>query len=371
MKHVYNILVALCVLLFIVSCKKAVPPHGGTAHHYVLDMKEDNTECMFEDMFCDIELIPLENKRECMVGNCMKVMVEGEHIYLWDMNGKDALLSFNMDGTFHCQIGDVGHSKGEYSYMENFTVDRDGDTIALLDYNVLKLYNVDGEFIGLKELEKNWENMLLSTRGLVLCTHYRGFGVDHLIQILDLHSDDMKVFLPVDSTAISYPPYSENVIQQVGDTVCFFDFLSSTFYLYDVDNPDDAESIHLHTGSMINPEIAKKSDPLGKIVNDLVESFVYTGNEILGLMSKDGQSKSFEVDVKKKKARCFNFRNGYCGFDCYHDGWFYTVWPSSHLLDIYQYSRVKGDMYEKILELVEKGLSEQDNVVIMRARMKR
>ena len=371
MKYIYNILVALCVVQFAVSCKKDVPPHGGTTRHSVLTVKDDKTERMFEDMFCDIELIPLENKRECMVGNCMKVAVEGEHMYLWDMNGKDALLSFNMDGSFHCKIGDMGHSKSEYANIYNFTVDRDGDTIVLLDYNALKLYDMDGGFIGLKDLDKSWDNMLLSTRGLVLGSHYRGLGMEHLIQIRDLRSDEVRDILPVDSTVVSYPPYSKNMIQQVGDTVCFFDFLSSTFYLYDVHNPDDAESVQLHTDDMINPEIAKRSDPFGKVVNDLVESYVYTGNEIIGLMSKDNQSSSFMVDVKKKEARCFNFSNGYCDFDCYHDGWFYTVLSSGWFLDMCKYSRVKGEKYKKAIELVGKGLTEQDNVVVMRVRMKR
>lgn len=371
MKYIYIMLTLVCVLQLAASCKKDIPPHGGTVHHSVLNIERGESGRMIEDMFCDFELIPLENRRECMVGNCMKVVVEDRHIYLWDVNGKDALLSFNMDGSFHCKIGDVGHSKSEYTYMKNFAVNREEDSIALLDYDVLRLYDGNGKFIGTKDLEASWDNMLFSTRGLVLGSHYRGPGMEHLLQIYDIHSGGEKNILPVDSTFISYPPSFVNMIQQVGDTVCFFDFLSSTLFLYDVDNPDDAESIELHTEKMLNPENAKHCNPLGKVVNDMVERFVYTGNNILGVMSIDNHSNSFVVDVKKKKAYSLNFSNGYCDFDCYHNGWFYSVWPSSSLLEVCQYSREKGDFYKRIRQLVEDGLSEQDNIVIVRARLKR
>lgn len=371
MKYAYNVFVMASALLFAVSCKKDVPPHGGTTRHCILTLEEDNSKKLFEDTFCDVEFIPLENKRECMIGNCMKVVVEGNRIYLWDMNGTDALLSFNMDGSFHGKIGEKGHSKHEYTYVKNFSVNRSGDTIALLDYNVLKYYDADGKFVGSEETDYSWDNMLYSTKGLVLGSHYRGIGRETLLQIRDLYSGDVKDVLPVDSTRISYPPYSMNTIQQVGDTVCFFDFLSSTFYLYDVHNPDDAESIQLLTDNILDVKRAKRGMSSDEFDNDEVEKFVYTGSEIMGLMLIGGQSVSFKIDVKKKKAYRFNFRNGFCEFDCYHDGYFYFVMPSSWLLDECKYSRTKGEVYKKALEIVNNGLSEKDNDVVMRCRLKK
>lgn len=44
MKYIYNVFVMASVLLFVVSCKKDVPPHGGTTRHSVLTLEEDKSE---------------------------------------------------------------------------------------------------------------------------------------------------------------------------------------------------------------------------------------------------------------------------------------------------------------------------------------
>lgn len=378
-KKFVNIFLGFFVLSLAVSCKKDIPPHGGTTHHSVVELEEDDTEKYIEDMFCDVEVIPLENKRGCMLGNVMKMVVEGEHMYMWDMNGSQTLLSFNMDGSFNCKVGEVGHSKSEYTDMDNFSVNSNGDSIILLDYSTLKIYNDKGKFIGSEELDGTWKQLLFSTKGVVLGSHYR--GRENLLQIRDLRTGDVKDLLPVDSAYVSYPLYSENSIQQVGDTVCFFDFLSHIFYIYDVNEPDSAESIQLYTDKILTVEKAKKDLKMNDFGDDLVESFVYNGKEIIGTMNLNESTHNFVLDVKEKKARSFKFRNGYCNFDCYHDGYYYKIMPSGHLLDTYKYYKERnksginpipvGEVYRKLFDLVEKGLSERDNFVVIRMKLKR
>lgn len=89
----------------------------------------------------DIQIIPLETKDSCLVGECSKVTVTDEFIYILDSKSNQ-LHCFDRKGRFVRNIGSVGRAPDEYLSLSDYCILKNGNVVLLDAYpNKLLIYN--------------------------------------------------------------------------------------------------------------------------------------------------------------------------------------------------------------------------------------
>ena len=353
----------------LVSCNKGAGDAISPLKNTILKLEESSEEIRNLKKYTDYELIPLDNAREALVGNFRKLVVTDSLFYIYDSNTVPKVLSFFHDGSFNCQIGEIGRKQSEYVNIDNFSVNSRGDTVVFMEYGKLKFYDNSGKFMYVKSIDdgKWWDNILYSTKGIIQASHYR--GIDHLLAIYDTKTFNCKNLIPTDSAFISSPPYSLNQIQQVGDSICFFDFFSSSFYVFDIKNLESIESFQLYSDRILNEERARKRD-LSKDDYDEVESFVFTGDRIVGHMYKKNVPYDFEIILSKGTIELYKSLDINCSFACYHNGEYYKVVSASWIMDMYEWGVLKKPEINQCVEPIISGISEKDNYYILKMKRK-
>lgn len=367
---ILSIICVGCTETVIVSCSKgggdAIPPFKNT----ILKLEESSEKIKNLERFTDYEFIPLDNSREALLGNFMKLVVTDSLFYIYDLNTIPKVLSFHYDGRFNCQIGEIGHKQGEYVNIDNFSVNSRGDTVVFMEYGKLKFFDNTGKFLYAKILDdgKWWDNILYSTNAIVQASHYR--GIDHLLAVYDTNTFKCKNLIPTDSAFISSPPYSKNQIQQVGDSICYFDFFSSSFYVFDVKNLGGIECFQLYSDRILNEKRARKHDLL-KENFDEVESFVFTGDRIVGHMYKNNMPFDFEIVLSKGTVELYRSLDINCSFACYYNGEYYKVVSANWIMDMYEWGVLKKPGIKQCVEPIIARISEKDNYYILKMKRKR
>ncbi|HTO15620.1 MAG TPA: 6-bladed beta-propeller [Edaphocola sp.] len=108
-------------------------------------MKIHNTdlhkEYKLSEIIDSIQLIPLETSSNCLIGNCKKVLVSSQYIYIYDDVSK-GLFVFDLKGKLKKRIKNLGKGPNEYLEIEDFCLSNNGD-IALLDGGLKKVIFVN------------------------------------------------------------------------------------------------------------------------------------------------------------------------------------------------------------------------------------
>jgi hypothetical protein len=89
-----------------------------------------NTAYKASDVYDHVELIPLETREDCLVGQVTKIMINRGLIYVMD----DTALSvsiFDMNGKLTGKIERLGRGSQEYISISDFTVTAKGDVMVL------------------------------------------------------------------------------------------------------------------------------------------------------------------------------------------------------------------------------------------------
>lgn len=96
--------------------------------------KDKESTFYLSEYASDVQYIKLETNDICLISEITKVLVVGEDVFLTShQNGYTKLLRFSLEGKFINEIGKWGRGPGEYSTVLDFTVDRFGKSVYLLD----------------------------------------------------------------------------------------------------------------------------------------------------------------------------------------------------------------------------------------------
>ncbi|MCX6225015.1 MAG: 6-bladed beta-propeller [Bacteroidia bacterium] len=93
----------------------------------------------------DIEYIPLETKKECLIGEVDAVRIFKDQIFLISHR---QVFKFNKNGQFICKIGSGGQGPGEFVKPIDIQIDEGNNSIFVLDQAIRKIheYSTDGEY---------------------------------------------------------------------------------------------------------------------------------------------------------------------------------------------------------------------------------
>lgn len=148
MKFLY----VLIALLFIgVSCsnkkKNDIIRKESVVHaNDIIKIKinnEYNNIIQYDSIFKNINIIPLETTKECLIQEIKKIKINNNLIYI--QNNNSNILVFNFNGRFVRSIGIKGRGPGEIMSLRDFDIDN--NYIFILDFQSIKKYTLEGTYI--------------------------------------------------------------------------------------------------------------------------------------------------------------------------------------------------------------------------------
>lgn len=155
----------LFILSFVICFTMCTPkPQTGDAIFVDLDRPE---KASLFDYFRSIELIPLETSPDAFIAGISKMIVHQNNYYTLDKT-QCLIFVFDKTGKFLFKIGKKGQGSGEYSFIEDFTINPFSGNLEILEpYGRIHIYDLSGNFIETKRIA------------------YPGFRVAHTLAVLD------------------------------------------------------------------------------------------------------------------------------------------------------------------------------------------
>jgi len=243
-----RLLIVLLLSLCIVSCntkennEKNVNVTEITPFFHSYD-----TVASVVDFFTDIQFIPLENNKECMLSSVSKIRIDGDRMFIYDRGPEDRLLEFDLDGHFIKRISSKGGSKSEYLAIDDVAINPYEKTVLILYYNKIKIFDYDGKFIkevALDECKQANYQIEAIRDGYVMSTRYE--GSEYLLQLFDKDFYVKENLVYIGEKRLGYaPPVVGNMsLNYDGRNVYFYDPYDSKFYIF---NPDSTENMQCYS----------------------------------------------------------------------------------------------------------------------------
>ena len=387
----YNInqlfLIGLFSVVILLSCDNKLD--NNVSNEIAIQLGEEEEGCHFTDDYYDFEIIPLETKKECMLGDATKVRVTDAGIYVYDYGNKTISL-FNHDGSFKCKIGSIGHATSEYVNIFDLSTSINGDTIGIMTkQDVLKLYDSNGQYIKSQELpteilddyDIGWDNVLLTRNGILVSDFHRAH--QHMLWLLDAKSRVVSKFIDIKEEPQiikASPDFSFISLQYDNNLVCYYDQLSSRFYILNLNDYNDIKSYALKSDNILTEEKARKIDLISEDY-DCVDSYVFADSMIVGNMRYKGYCCEFKFDLRDNSMKLFSYEDFGANFVDYYKGYYYKVLYSDFLADLMKvdindkstpyYKIDQYKMLHKALEPYKDKISEKDNYYLLKVKMKK
>ncbi len=113
-------------------------------HIIDIDNIEPASNIKLSSYFSSLEFIPLETNNEALLGRINKLHVYNDTLFILDKTGSKGVFMFNRrDGSFLGRIGSIGSGPGEYSSLEDFTIDIENRRLYLLDSDRQQIYEYE------------------------------------------------------------------------------------------------------------------------------------------------------------------------------------------------------------------------------------
>lgn len=370
MKHVTFFVSFLCMLTF--SCKNEKPPEQTDSRD--VSIYVDTQRESFTGLFGNIEMIPLEDKKEGMLSKVSRLKKRGHYYCILDEGASPQVCLYNLDGRFVRNIGALGHSKNEYICLTDVAFGE--NRIAILDCNhIVKVFDYDNKFVFEKNLGEGMYFKSIEARpgGYVCISPHLGEN-DQQKSILYFYDEKFNLCseqiasLPV---AINDAPFIKHGFQSNDSCYFYFDFFRSTLFKGEV-----------HTYSLLNsytfqvPRFPNSSDFMdGSFFKNLgnydciTREYIFK-ERLYAYITYDDIMSSLVVNLDKGEGVVRHYSDWYPQlFD--DDGKsFYSVIPADRLLTLLE---DKSSIAEKtrmmLLNCVQKKnfkLRPTDNFVIIK-----
>lgn len=193
-KCIYLLFIASLLILF--SCNAKVKENEAVLEDkkeiVLLDQLNNQVEYfLLSDAVCDIDIIPLETKDECLFRRIFNLYVSENYIFL---NTGSAVFQFDRSGKYVQSISRLGQGPGELKYCQGLGVDESSQLIYLASgfssENQIKVFTFDNSHVKtIQVAEKGASLISNSVSGEDL--HYAFYKGRHIIRRM-LPSQDGK-----------------------------------------------------------------------------------------------------------------------------------------------------------------------------------
>ena len=199
------------------------------------------------DLYDSAKFVPLENGEQCMIGYAKKTIEKNNNIFLFDKEPYPSIKVFSSNGKYIRSIGRIGHGKGEYVDIDDFTISSNGDTIFVLCNNIIFAYNKNNSFLFSKDINIDGivRRFECCNRGYVCLTEYK--GNDYLLHFMDYNFNVKKELISSDGKIIKEPSEVIYPIQIDGEKVWYYNCFNSKFYVINTNDNYNVVSYKINT----------------------------------------------------------------------------------------------------------------------------
>lgn len=156
----------IILMLLFVMCFTMCKPKPQIDDTIFVNLDRPEKASLF-DYFRSIELIPLETSPDILIAAITKIAVHQDNYYMLDPL-QCIIFVFDKKGQFLFKIDKKGQGAGEYSFIQDFTINPFSGNLEILEpYGAVHIYDLLGNYIEKKRIA------------------YPGFRVAHTLAALD------------------------------------------------------------------------------------------------------------------------------------------------------------------------------------------
>ncbi|OFY39700.1 MAG: hypothetical protein A2X18_09830 [Bacteroidetes bacterium GWF2_40_14] len=151
------------------------------------------------DINARISFVPLESRKECLIGNIQKLVLSSEYFFIWS---KNVVYQFLRNGTFVRCIGNYGRGPEEYLDIYDIAVNEKQEKVFIADEQKVLDFNFAGEYCSTYQA-KFWWKFEVSDEGNFLINPIIIFGNEpNKLIVRDMKGDTLAMF----NNAIRFEP---------------------------------------------------------------------------------------------------------------------------------------------------------------------
>lgn len=372
----------ICITATITSCcfhgeKQEDSTLFDGAENIDIELKADDQQVNSHNStnveFSDFKLIPLQNCEDSYLKQITKMQVCDSGFYVYSER-ESVILRFRHNGEFASRIGEKGHGHGEYSEIITFCANNAGDSIYVMSYDGIKIFDHNGNFIkNINNFNTGlWQGFLSTFAGVFLSTNNRVGDV-----VITRYDRNIQYATPImeapQDIIRNYPSSWRNQLQADGSILCYFDFYTSTFYIFDLNNMKKCKSYSLHSANILTEKWIRErpKDQIDANGSDHLESYVIEDHAIWGIFNYDGRPYNFKLDLNNDSCSLNSIIDlPYSFLDAYK-GDYYLYYDSSSLLDMLSpqpqlFCKQTIELFKDALEPYRNHIKETDNFYILK-----
>lgn len=306
-KHKYFPVLLTASMGVVLSCADS----SDSAADFTIDW--DDVECssaQLADIYSEIEFIPLENKREGMLSNVKTIDVTDDGIVVFHRTPHPAVSLFGMNGRFVRNIGSLGHARDEY--QDNVVCvasSPSGDTIAVVTYEGVKVYESSGKYLWSIEQEDDFmKNVVWTPTGYAFSTDYH--GSDYALYVADKQFKKSKGWDANNGVRISDFGYCSQTLKSDQSYVYYCDQFKPSIYRVSLSDGNVVKEAGLTSRHTIRMEEYDKRADEGYVKDDVpidcVWDFIPYNGKLCGQATLQGGKRcEFVMDMDKETVKLY------------------------------------------------------------------
>ncbi|APY12030.1 hypothetical protein BWZ22_12680 [Seonamhaeicola sp. S2-3] len=182
MNKIYFTLNIILLLLFN-ACSKSEKLENSTTIQ--VNVEDNYGEGSFEEYFSSSSIVPLETNEVSILSGIDRISMQDDKIFILDRKLRGVFI-FDNTGKFLNKIQKIGKGPGEYSFLQDFTIDYEKKQLILYSKapNKLTTFNFEGQFIEEEKMTDYYFNIGYHDNKLLFL--YKNLEKNKLFQEYDL-----------------------------------------------------------------------------------------------------------------------------------------------------------------------------------------
>ena len=309
MKNILNIFICLCIC----GCTK----YNHKSTNESLSIKSSEKTVGIKELFYDFKLLYLKTDEESAFQNINKIVYHNIY-YILVKSGRRQVLVFDKDGNYLHSIGRTGKGKGEYTNIEDFTIDEKNNKIIILAFpSTAFVYDMQGEFLLSKKLDNNtllW-NIISNDNGYICTTNHMTYTEGEHAYLMYFFDKDFNLLAKRQNVLPKQMPIPSTVTKPImklcDNNYVYMDIFSSNVYNIDLTDSISITTKHIGLNNPVPLEVFEDVNTFmsNQTLYDYIISAITVNNKLLVFYKDENDVRVFITDMHKDETISYEYRN--------------------------------------------------------------
>ncbi len=223
-----GLLIAIVFIVIFRNKKNENTDFNNAEYNIEIKERDINTIAKLSELIDSIEYIPLETSKNCLIGKVTKIKCFGDKLYIYDEPAQTILL-YNINGKFISKYDKLGRGPFEYTNLNDFDIDPEGNCYLLETKKIIKLdsnlnpvreiqlpfgslrFAIHNENIALLHFGTEDEVHILTSDGKKIASYFPYWETERTV--------DLKPLIKFESVLLYKPINKDNIYRISSDTV--------------------------------------------------------------------------------------------------------------------------------------------------------